>query len=122
MADELTVNLSWSYTMDGSTTASTVLNSTKFTITGDEMVKGKFLVPTSKAAIPLGPLDSVGFVIGKNLDATNYIEIFPDGTGLSTIKVGAGEPFVFRAGASAQAPQWQANTATVKVELAMFEN
>lgn len=122
MADELTLNASYSYTKDGCTISSTLLNSNKYTITGDEAVKAKMLVPTSKGVIPLGPLDSVGIVIGKNLDVTNFIEIFPDGTGLSTVKALAGEPFIFRAGASAQAPQWKADTAAVLVEITIFEN
>lgn len=68
-------------------------------------------------------ISTLGWVVGRNLDDTNYVVIGPS-TGAAKhdfLRVEAGEPFAFRLEPGITW-RWQANTAPVKMQLIALED
>jgi hypothetical protein len=84
------------------------------TVSGTAAVRNVQTVGTSKEVLYVGDVGTPGFCIMHNLDGTNYVEVFPDGTGAAVVKLKAGEWAAFRLAAAA--PQVQANTASCSLD------
>jgi hypothetical protein len=70
----------------------------------------------AKEVLDLGEITDPGMLVIVNRDATNFVNVFPDGTGIATTKIPAGEWIKLFMAAGAEAPQLQANTAPCLVE------
>lgn len=81
-------------------------------------------VGTSEEVIGTGDIGTLGWVIFRNLDATNYVDIGPESGGsmVAMIRAEAGEvagPFRLKPGITLRA---QANTAAVKLAMLLLED
>jgi hypothetical protein len=72
-------------------------------------------------AIPVGDITNKGLMFGRNLDASNYVQIKSD-TGSTTVagRINPGKPFLWQWEPGA-ALKWKANSADVKVLLHLCE-
>jgi len=77
----------------------------------------------AEEALQLGELSgALGYVMFKNLDATNYVEILTGTGGVKFCKLLAGETAgPFRLGSQVTAPYAQANTAAVLLDMWFVE-
>jgi hypothetical protein len=105
MASELTVNASLVYEDSEDVSASCVQLNDIINVTTKKPVKNRQTITTSEVAINLGGVASLGWMMFKNLDETNYIEI-KTGTGGTIIgKMLAGESYgPVRCGSGITAP------------------
>ena len=108
----LNVQTSYSYSENNASITGSATKSV--TITGAAAVKNIQNIGTSWEALDLGEVTTPGITAGKNLDATNYVELSFDGGTTAHLKAKAGEPFLFRpTGTTIHA---RANTAAVNLE------
>lgn len=88
-------------------------------VTGTNAVSNVQVVGTSEEALVIGDIGTPGYMICKNLDATNFVEIRP-GTGTAdAIKLKPGDIACFRCAA---APWAIADTAPVELEYTIIED
>lgn len=120
MANEITINASLVYEDSEGATASLSVTDKLVTVTTKKPIYHRQSITTSEVAINLGGLASIGWVMFKNLDATNYIEI-KTGTGGTVIgKMFPGEIYgPVRIGSGITAPFAIANTAACEMEIMM---
>jgi hypothetical protein len=72
-------------------------------------------IGTSDGTLDIGGIGTLGYLVLKNLDATNYLEIgYTSGTYFAKLK--PGESCVFRAGSGLTAIHAKANTAACLLE------
>jgi hypothetical protein len=107
MANELSLSGSASQTKNGATYSQSYTKTV--TITGDTPVAAVQSIGTSDETLGLGEIATLGYMIAKNLDATNYIEIGHT-SGTYSIKLKALEFCIFRVGAGMTAIHAKANT------------
>jgi len=91
---------------------------TSFAVSGDHFTQNTWTVPTTAGgtAIPLGGVATPGgYMIVKNNDATNYVQIMAATSGTPLIRIGPGEIAVFRLDAGATAPAAVSHTATCEI-------
>lgn len=119
MANEISVTTNIAATKGNISLARSVTHST---ITWNTARKATFVqnIGTTAEALSIhADLTTLGWLIGRNLDATNYFEIGRDsgGTFLPLVRVNAGEPFCFRLAQGIAATLFaRANTAAVDAE------
>ncbi|HAX91569.1 MAG TPA: hypothetical protein DCY07_05085, partial [Rhodospirillaceae bacterium] len=115
----LSAVITLTYNKSGVTFSETVLVDT-FDLTGAGVAAGVLSAATSAAAIPLGGVTTPGgFLLVKNLDATNYIEIGFDSSGFVAIaKLKAGQAALIPL---KNAPWIQANTAACLCQYRIFD-
>ena len=80
-------------------------------------------VGTSEEDVPIGDVATLGWLVMKNLDDTNYVTWGPKSAG-AMVAVGRlepGEPAVFRLEPGITL-RWVADTAEVKVDLRIYED
>lgn len=88
-------------------------------VTGDRWVHNIQSIGTSEEAIDMGDIAAGGFSFWWNHDATNFVTI-RSGTGADDlVKIGPGEPALFRLTASA--PYAIADTAACELEYVILE-
>jgi hypothetical protein len=118
MASEITLNASLVYEDAQDMAASCANTNDIITVTTKKVVRNRQTITTSEVAINLGGVASLGWMMFKNLDETNYIEI-KTGTGGTVIgKMLAGESYgPVRCGSGITAPYAQANTASCDMEV-----
>ena len=117
MANEITVSASLSF--DKTITDSFSCQGLTFTMTGTEYMKNVQSIGTSEEALLVGDC-TPGFILMKNLDATNFVS-FRSATGATnTVKLKAGEIALFRS--SGAAPYMIADTAAVRVQYLLIED
>lgn len=121
MANELILSLTARFRKSGSDVAIPPMSS-KVDVTGTLVQHHRQSIGTSEEALDLGALSTGGWFIGKNHDATNFVEIRP-GTGLTdTVKLKAGEFCAFRISGDASAPFAIADTGACELEYWLFED
>ncbi len=121
MAQEITTTASISYTKSGVTTLSLSDTSKKFDVTGVHCVRATQNIGTSIEAIAKGDISTLGWAYIRNLDATNYVEIFAVSTDtVPFLKLKAGEFFIGRLGCTA--PCGKANSSAVNIEYIFLED
>ncbi len=122
MADEITVSGSLQF-LKAPMLVQVALQLTReqFDLSGSTLyVQGVVSVPfAAPAAIPLGSVATPGWTFIRNLDATNYIEIYTAAGGVALPKLLPGEIFLARLGVAA--PAWKANVAACLVEYLIIE-
>lgn len=122
MAQEISISISLGVTK-GNLRDSIALSG-RFDLAASAPVKasGIAIIGTgSHEAIPLGDLGTPGFVLLRNLDDTNYVEVGKDSTGsfVPFLKLKAGEPAIFRL--SSAAPYAKANTGNVRLQYEIYD-
>ena len=88
-------------------------------VSSQRYIRNSQIVGTSREVLLLGDV-TPGYALLHNCDTTNYIDVFPDGSGAAVIRLNAGEVALFRFAASA--PQVQANTAACLLESLLINN
>ena len=88
------------------------------TMSGDDYVAGTQVIGTSNETIALADIGTIGWVLIKNLDSTNFVEIGDDGTNY-TVKLAAGEGCLFRF--SGSSINLKADTAACRVKYLVLE-
>lgn len=73
MANEILAQISLTCTKNG-VTLDQSLSLTK-DMAGDEMTQNVQIIGTSAEAIALGDVSTIGYILFKNLDATNYVDL-----------------------------------------------
>lgn len=118
MANEITVNGSIAYEDAEGVTQSIAQVDDVINVTTKKPYKNRQTITTSEVAINLGGVASLGWVMFKNLDETNYIEI-KTGTGGTIIgKMLAGESYgPVRLGSGITAPYAIANSSSCDMEV-----
>ena len=120
MANEILINASLVYEDAEGVTASISNVDDTITVTTKKPVTNRQTITTSEVAINLGGLASIGWVMFKNLDTTNYIEIKTATGGTIIGKMLAGESYgPVRMGSGVTAPFAIANTASCEMEIMM---
>ena len=78
---------------------------------------------TAEENLSVGDISVLGYVVGRNLDATNYVTIGASTGGVMKplIRVKAGEVFAFRCEPGITW-RWRAYGGNVKVQIKLFEN
>ena len=118
MSDELTLNISFSFSKNGRSVSKDT-GDLSIDVTGDKWTHIIQEIGTSEEAIDLGDVAVGGMCIVHNRDENNYVEIRP-GTGENDcIKLLAGDVQVFRLASAA--PFAIADTAACEVEFLMLE-
>jgi len=77
-------------------------------------------VGTTAEAIPLGDVATPGFGYFRNLDETNFVDLYVSNGGSRFARLYPGEPFLGRLGPDVTAPYIKADTAACRVEYALF--
>lgn len=93
MADELTISSSIRFvkgTAPNTLTISRSSASQRVTVSGMTGIQNVVSIGTSDEELSLGDIGTIGYCWFKNLDATNYLTIGPDGASYP-IKLKAGE-------------------------------
>jgi hypothetical protein len=119
MADELKIAIQATYTKNGRT-LTIPAESDSVTVTGNKVVSGVMLATQASAiAVPIGGIGTVGYCIFKNLNATNYVNIGVDDSGLVVqTTLLAGEQCILR---MTGAPYVQADTADCLLSYTVIE-
>jgi len=90
-------------------------------VSGSEYVTGTFTPSgTSAEAIPMGGVNSIGYILVRNLDATNYADLHNGMSGTLTVRVGPGEIALFKMTTSGT-PYITSNTAATAIEYTFIE-
>lgn len=89
------------------------------TVSGNKRMSGVASIGTTEETLPLGDIATVGWVVIRNLDSTNFITIGTT-TGQLGMKLKAGESCSFRA--SANNIYLKADTAACNVSYDIFSD
>lgn len=119
MANEITYSSSLSFTK-GSVSSNMSANNAVATMAGTNYVRESLAVTTTAVAIPLGSIGTPGWLIVKNNDVTNYVEVYTATAGVTFGKVLAGETWG-PVRISVTAPALKANTATCQCDYLIIE-
>lgn len=92
MADELSINLTLSYSKGGDSVR--ISDTWKEDISGDGHIDNVQNIGTSEESVTLGDISTPGYVFIENLDSTNYVEIAATTTEYC-VKLGAGQMCLF---------------------------
>ena len=118
MAKELTLSASLKFTK-GSVNISQARSGVQLDVAGDDFVTQTQTVGVTEEALDLGDLGTLGYVLIRNLDTTNFVSV-RSGTGAANlVRVPAGGIALFMLASAA--PFVIANTAAVKIEYTMIE-
>lgn len=118
MASELLLQASLKFSKGGAL-FETNFPSTYFDVSGSVGNKQVQAIGTSDEVLPLGDVATIGYVMLKNLDATNYILVGSDGT-LYPIRLKPGEVALMRWNEAAI--HAKANTAICNLEYTIIAN
>ena len=94
MANELTVTGALELNKDSIEVS--LSESIKVTVSGSKITEIIQNIGTSAESVDIGDIGTVGYVIAKNLDTTNFVELRDGAAGADVVKMKAGEIAVFR--------------------------
>lgn len=117
MANELTLNASMNYADSESADETIEVVEKLASVATKRYTKVKQNIGTSEEAINLGDISAPGWVLLRNRDETNYIEIKVATSAAIFAKLLPGEFCFLRLGSGAQAPYAIANTAACQLEI-----
>jgi hypothetical protein len=130
MANELSLTVTLSYTpSDANQVAIAPASFTKTVSLGGgnyDHISGTQAIATSDTALNVGDLASIGYILIKNLDDTNFVEFNKIGTPAGaeyTMRLNAGEFCLFRLGQGANPTVLNclANSSAVDIQYWAFE-
>jgi hypothetical protein len=118
MANEIQINLSLNASKNGAQVAGSTLLS--IDMSGDQFISNVQIIGTSNEALVVGDVTTVGFVSVKNLDTTNYLEVFLDNANAQLVaKLLPGEACLFKPGTVTLYAR--ANTAACNAQVILIE-
>lgn len=124
MADELSLSFSLQFSKGGRyvDTANLSTLGQEIDVSGTDYIHKTQTIGTTAEALDIGDITTCGWIVVRNLDATNYIEISRATftTGQGTVKVKAGEKAVFRLGSNT--PYALANSSSVEIQYLLIED
>ncbi len=119
MAGELKINIEFIYSKSGVDVD--WYEKSSFTVSGDQLLQNIQTIGTSEEAILLGDVAAGGYVMMKNLDDTNFVEI-RQGTGKDDlIRLEPSDVTVFRLTDDATAPYAIADTGDCDVRYIVID-
>jgi hypothetical protein len=119
MANELTVSCSLRYSKSGREVTKSY-GGVAVTVSGTRAIVNQQTIGITEEAIVVGDIGTSGYLIAKNLDATNFVSIRP-GTGTANlVKLKAGEVCMFRL--ALNGPWAIADTAPCDVEFTIISD
>jgi len=117
MANEITLNATLDYD-DAVSSDSLQVTDKHVTVASTIIARHIQSILTSETVIDLGSVVTMGFVMFKNLDPTNYIEIKSGASGIVIGKMFPGEPYgPVRIGSGIVAPVAIANSGTCRMDI-----
>ena len=119
MANELTVSCSMRFSKS-SREASKSYSGIQIDVSGTKVTRLEQTIGTDEEALDIGDIGTAGYIICKNLDDTNYIEIRPGSGAADLIKLKAGEVAMFRL--ALNGPYAIADTAACDLEFLLIED
>lgn len=119
MANELTVSCSLRFSKSGREVSKSY-GGIQIDVSGNAWTFGVQSIGITEEAIDIGDIGTAGFFIGKNLDATNFLELRPGSAAADMVKMKAGEPAMFRL--ALNGPYAIADTAACDLELLIVED
>lgn len=119
MANEGTFSFSAEFSKGGET-ASFVHAGLQVTVSGTEYVRMNQLIGTSAEALDIGDITTPGYIMIRNRDTTNFVEIRDGAAGADVVKLKAGETALFRL--TTTTPFAIADTAACRVEYLLIED
>ena len=126
MANELSLVFQITYTPTVANIASVSPGQKTDTVsmTGSRIVTGLQRIGTSEEAIDFGDVVNGGYLLMRNIDPTNFVELNQDSTWTkATVRLKATEYCLFRVGGgSTNALRAKADTATVTVQYWLMED
>lgn len=126
MANELSLTVTAVYTpsTSGLSKVSPPTFSKTVTMTSQKYVTGTQEIGTSEEALSFGDVTNGGYLVIKNIDATNFVELNQETPSAKySIRLKAGEFSVFRiGGGSSNAMKAKADTAACTVEYYLFSD
>lgn len=119
MANELTLTAALSFSK-GKVSVAMNLSGLQVTVSGSDYLHETMTVPTSITALGLGSVATPGFIIIRNNDATNYVDVYDSAAGNACVRIKPGEIAMFRFAVTT--PAAKANTASVQIEYLLIPN
>jgi hypothetical protein len=119
MANELSLVASASQTKNGATYSASYTDTVD--VSGNTPVANVQSIGTADETLALGEISSLGWMIAKNLDATNFVEIGHT-SGTYSIKLKAGEFCSFRIGSGMTAIHAKSDTAACLLQYLLLPN
>lgn len=119
MANELTVSCSLRYSTSSQEEEKSY-SGVQIDVSGTNVIKHRQTIGTSEEALTVGDVNSAGYMIVKNMDATNYVTIRAASAAADLVKLKAGEVAMFRL--AANGPYAIANTASVAIEYLLISD
>lgn len=120
MANEITLSVSLALANGGRETKKSY-GGVRVDQTGNAYTSIIQNIGTSEEQLDFGDIATPGYVLFRNLDSTNYVELRA-GTGVADmVRLDAGEVCLFRFAADCTAPYAIANTAAVDLEMTLLE-
>ncbi len=113
MANELSLSISAAHTKNGVTLSKDFTKSV--TITGNQPISAVQVIGTADEALTAGDAGSGGYLVCKNLDGTNFLEIGHT-SGTYSVMLRAGEIACLRAGSGMTTIHCRANVASCNLE------
>lgn len=120
MADELKVQVVLSFAKGTIPRQKFDSGLVSVTVSGSNYHRTVQAVGTSIEALSLGDVATPGYCIMHNLDATNFVQVYPDATDDPVIKLKAGEWALFRFASAA--PYVKADTGACNLEVFLLPN
>lgn len=123
MANEITISGSLAVAKGNVASEALTVSGLKATLTAEDFIKATQSIPTTAGgtAINLGGLSNVGWVLIKNNDNTNYVDIMTAVSGTAFARLKPGEFCLLRLTPAITAPAALANTAAVMIEILLIE-
>ena len=118
MANEISTSTNFTFQKNGNPPQAWTANGT-ITVSGNYFVSGVQNIGTTDETVSLGDIGTVGWVLLKNLDGTNYVTAGSDGS-VYPIKLKAGEEIKTRWNGAAV--HLKANTAACNVAYLIVED
>jgi hypothetical protein len=114
MANEINLTLSMSVLKSSvmNTPLGLTFQSLIYSMTGNYVTGGTVTVTTAAMALPLGSVANPGYMIARNMDATNFLRFMNGSGGAKVAKLKAGEACIFPWDETAT-PYVQADTAAI---------
>ena len=121
MANELLLSIAASFSKGGRTadTRNMGASGVFIDVSGTDFFHGTQTIGTSPEAIDLGDITTPGYIVIKNRDATNFVEIRDGSGGADVVKLLAGDVQCFRLATST--PFAVADTASCEIEYLLVE-
>lgn len=118
MANEIQLALSLNVSKNGASAKGDI--NLVIDMAGDQFINNIQIVGTSNEALAAGDVSTIGWAYVKNLDATNYIEVFLDSGSTQLIsKLLPGEATLFKPGTTSIYAR--ANTAACNAQVLLVE-